>query len=126
MAKETQILVYLRKATASRITVKNVEKCLERLLTPCKLRLVMPNQHAPDKAPIALYVSRELKRAVQKEAKARGMTVTDFVEWVLTSSTRNTVLTPDDYRKIAEETERARQKRQPDQRLRASRPASAS
>lgn len=115
------IFFSVRKGTAFGLRQKNVKKGIERLLAPWQIVSVMPNQHAPDKDSIALYIPRELKEAVRKEAAERKMTITEYVEWVLISSTRNVTLTPDDYRRIAYETQQARENRKTDKRLRANR-----
>jgi hypothetical protein len=102
-------------------TSKNVKKGLERLLTPVHLVVAMPNQHAPDKAPIALYIPRTLKERVRKEAKAKGMSITDFVEWLLWSAVKNVELTDEDHRRIADEIQAAQAGRKTDQRVRSGR-----
>lgn len=101
-------------------TRKNVHKCLERLLTPLYGLRVVPNQPHPDKAMLALRIPRALKARIEKAAKSRKMTTTDYVEWSLTASVRDVILTADDYRKIAEATAKATSSHRPDQRLRSS------
>jgi uncharacterized protein (DUF1778 family) len=70
----------------------------------------MPNQPSPDKAMVNLRLSRELKMTAERAAKARGMTLTDFCAWIIQRETRDIILTPDDYRKIAQQIENARRK----------------
>lgn len=79
----------------------------------------MPNQHAPDKACVSVWVSRTLRRRLEKEAKKRGKTLTELCEDIYSDATRKTELTPEDYRKIAEDVEKA--KLGIDRRLRSSR-----
>jgi hypothetical protein len=67
----------------------------------------MPNQHSPDKEVLGFYIPRPLAQRVRKAAKARGLSITAFIEETLTHATRNTELKPEDYRAIAEATERA-------------------
>ena len=102
---------------------KNVKKGLERLLKPEHLVFAMPNQHAPDKAPIALYIPRTLKERVRKGAKEKGMSITDFVEWILYAAVKNVELTDEDHIRIAEEIQAARSGSTSDQRVRAARAA---
>jgi hypothetical protein len=67
----------------------------------------MPNQHSPDKEVIGFYIPRTLAARVRKAAKTRGLTITAFIEEILTHATRQTVLSPEDYIQIAEATKRA-------------------
>jgi hypothetical protein len=67
----------------------------------------MPNQHSPDKEVIGFYIPRTLAARVRKAAKSRGLTITAFIEEVLTHATRQTTLSPEDYLAIAEATKRA-------------------
>jgi len=105
-----------------RVIFKNFQKSLARLLTPRYGSLAMPNQHAPDKAPIAFYVTRQLKRAVETESARLGMTITSFCEWVLFTSTKHVTLTSNDHREIADQIEKhIKGLKIPDQRLRSER-----
>ncbi len=72
-----------------------------------EISFVMPNQHSPDKEVIGFYIPRTLAARVRKAAKTRGLTITAFIEEILTHATRQTVLTPEDYIAIAEATKRA-------------------
>jgi hypothetical protein len=72
-----------------------------------EISLVMPNQHKPDKEVIGFYIPRTLAARVRKAAKLRGLTITAFIEEILTHATRQTVLAPEDYIAIAEATKRA-------------------
>ena len=67
----------------------------------------MPNQHSTDKEVIGFYIPRTLAARVRKAAKSRGLTITAFIEEVLTHATRQTTLAPEDYIAIAEATKRA-------------------
>jgi Protein of unknown function (DUF1778) len=42
----------------------------------------MPNQRDKNKAKVNVWLSNEEKEALQKAAKAKGMTVTEFIKWV--------------------------------------------
>lgn len=66
----------------------------------------MPNVHASDKEMLGFYVPRTLSRRVRKAAKASKLTITSFIENVLTTATQKIELTPEDYRQIADATER--------------------
>lgn len=114
-----EVLIATQKPAAK----GNVEKCLERFLTPSHIVLVVPNQPHPDKVVLSLRITRALKRRVEKAAKLHGMSVTDFVEWSLTTSVRDVTLSPDDYRQIAEATALAAKGGGSDQRLRDARAA---
>jgi hypothetical protein len=70
----------------------------------------MPNQHAADKEVIGFYIPRTLARRVRKAANLRGLTITAFIEEILTHATRNTELTPADYIAIAQATKVAVQR----------------
>ena len=100
---------------------KNVKKCFARCLTPMDPVVVMSNQPAPDKAILAIRISRALKMRLERLAEQRKETVTDVVVAILGKSVQNVELTPDDYRKIADEIEAARSGRKTDQRLRSNR-----
>jgi hypothetical protein len=67
----------------------------------------MPNAHAADKEVMGFYIPRTLSRKVRKAARAQGLTVTAFIEQVLTHGTRHIELTPEDYEEIAKATRRA-------------------
>jgi predicted DNA-binding protein len=67
----------------------------------------MPNAHAADKEVLGFYIPRTLATRVRKAAKARGITITAFIEEVLTHGTTHIELTPEDYEAIAEATRRA-------------------
>ena len=62
-----------------------------------------------------------MKVRLEKLAAARKETVTDLVVSILGREVSNVELTPDDYRKIADEVEAARAGKSADKRLRAPR-----
>jgi hypothetical protein len=105
-------------AARKRLTQKNVKKGFARCLTPMDPVVVMSNQPAPDKTLLAIRISRALKVRLERLAAQRKETVTDVVIAILGKSVQNVELTPDDYRKIADEIEAARSGRKTDQRLR--------
>lgn len=68
------------------------------------------NQPKPSNVQRALRVQRELDLKVLKQFRADNMTVKDAYILALQFATRKCVLTAEDYRQIAEETERARKR----------------
>ncbi|KAB2660947.1 MAG: hypothetical protein DVB31_13105 [Verrucomicrobia bacterium] len=106
------VTIRLRRTTICRLL--KLQKCpkgkksVAWCLTPCFSLFVMPNQPSPDRAYLGLRLSRELKILAEREAKRRHMTLTDFVCWIIEKETEHLELTPDDYRKIANEIERAK------------------
>jgi hypothetical protein len=68
---------------------------------------------------LALRIPRALKVRLEKKAKGNRMTLSDYVVWILTRETNDVELSPDDYRKIADEIEEARAGRRTDHRVRA-------
>src|SRR5262245_60348741 len=70
----------------------------------------MPNQHSPDKICVSAWVPRTVHRRLVKKAKVRRMTLTEFVEHLYNNATKDIELIPQDYRDIAKETERARER----------------
>lgn len=74
------------------------------------------NEPAPDKEVVSFRISRALKRRLEKLATARKVTLTELVESLMTTATTNVILTADDYREIAEATDRAQTKRKIDRR----------
>ena len=121
--RTTPLLVYLhpdvRFALRCKVQQEKVKNPLVRLLTPCFIRPVMPNQPSPDRAMLALRIPRALKVRLEKKAKGNSMTLSDYVVWILTRETNDVELSPDDYRKIADEIEEARSGRRTDHRVRA-------
>lgn len=65
----------------------------------------MPNVHAPDKEMLGFYVPRILSRRVRKAAKAKKISITSYIETVLTQATQAIKLTADDHEQIAIDTE---------------------
>lgn len=69
----------------------------------------MPGQHSPDKISVGLWISRAIHARLVKEAKSRKFgTISDFLEYLFVQATKNVELDENDYRKIADDTERAR------------------
>ena len=72
----------------------------------------MANQPKAENVQRALRVQRELDAKVLKKFRTdEHMTVKDAYIFALMFATRKTVLTADEYRKIAEDTEKARKNR---------------
>lgn len=67
----------------------------------------MPDQPSPDKVSLSVRVPRTLSQRLKKLAAQRGEPVSELVTWLFTRATNEVELTPDDYRQIAEDTERA-------------------
>lgn len=70
----------------------------------------VPNQHSPDKICVSAWVSRTVHARLVKEGKRRGMSLTEFVEHLYNHAVKDVELTPQDYRRIADQTERARRR----------------
>lgn len=126
MTKEVQIQIprELAFALEKLNSQKNVQKIIARSLTPCFDVSAMPNQPSPDKVILSLRITRALKRRIQKAASQSCSILTDWIVGALTAQTQNVTLTADDYRKIADETEKAAKGLGSDQRLRSSRTGS--
>jgi hypothetical protein len=67
----------------------------------------MPGQRHPDKTTLSIYLTRTLMQRLRRLAHERRQTVTQVVESMVTDQTRDVVLLPEDYERIAEETRRA-------------------
>ncbi|MBU6303734.1 MAG: hypothetical protein KGS60_19475 [Verrucomicrobia bacterium] len=67
----------------------------------------MPGQRHPDKTTLSVYLPRTLMQRLRRLAAERGTTVTEVVEGLVTSATRDVVLSAEDYMTIAEETRQA-------------------
>lgn len=72
----------------------------------------MPNAHAADKESLSFYIPRTLALRIRKAAAARGETMTEYLTALFTNATNHIELTPDDYKAIAEATQRAQQTRE--------------
>lgn len=116
-----QVPLELRDAAMKLIARKKVKKSIARLLTPARDVFAMPNQPAPDKAMIALRVSRLLKARLLKLAKQRKMSLTDLVVFIWQRETKDVELTSEEVRKIAEEIAEAERGAKHDNRLRSNR-----
>ena len=91
--------------------LKKLKKSSKFLLTPnigvSNLR-EMAGEHSPDKACCACWIDRPLYGQLKKLAKQQHKTITDLVENWIFENVKNIELTPEDYREIAEQSERAR------------------
>lgn len=56
---------------------------------------------------MSTWISRTLARRLEKKAEATGITLTELITQTYDEATRGTELTPDDYRQIALDTEKA-------------------
>lgn len=70
----------------------------------------MPNQGSSDKTFLTVRIPRALYHRIKRLAQQRGETVTDLVLSILNRSVQDVELTPEDYRKIADEIEKASRK----------------
>jgi len=71
----------------------------------------VPGQRHPDKTTLSVYLPRTLMQRLRRLAAERGDTVTTVIESLVTTATRDVVLTPEDYEQIARETREAQQGR---------------
>lgn len=69
----------------------------------------MPDQPSPDKVSLSVRVPRTLAQRLKTLARQRGETVSELLVGIFTKATDDVELTPDDYRQIALDTERALQ-----------------
>ncbi len=69
--------------------------------------MTMPNMPDPDKHLVGIRMPRTLHKRLQKLAQERKITVKNLIIEILIRETINTVLTPEDYEQIAEETRKA-------------------
>jgi hypothetical protein len=67
----------------------------------------VPGQRHPDKTTLSVYLPRTLMQRLRRLAAERGDTVTTVIESLVTTATRDVVLTPEDYEQIARETREA-------------------
>jgi len=71
----------------------------------------MPNQHSVDKVGVSVWIERPLYERLVKDQKRRGFkTLTKYIESRYVEATKDIELTAADYKKIAEDTERARKR----------------
>lgn len=68
------------------------------------------NQPKPTNVQRSIRAQRELDMKVLKQFRADGMTIKDAYILALEFATRKVTLTAEDYRQIADETERARKR----------------
>lgn len=83
------------------------KKRLTRCNAPLRLSLDVPNQPALDRTQLCVRLPRSLKKRLEKLAKTRGVSLTELVEVLILKHVADVELTPDDYREIANEIERA-------------------
>lgn len=76
----------------------------------CNTPSAMANQRSPDKTILTVWLPRTLFARLQKAAGQRQETLTQLVTDLITHATENVELTPEDYRRIADETEKAAQR----------------
>lgn len=69
----------------------------------------MSNNHSPDKESLSVRVPRELHRALEIAADVEKKTLSDFIREKLQHATKDIELTAEDYRKIADDIDRAMQ-----------------
>jgi hypothetical protein len=86
------------------------ESLLTAKSSKCNTPSDMANQRAADKRILTLWLPRTLFARLEKLAAGRGETLTQLITNFITHATQNTELTPEDYRKIADETEKARKR----------------
>lgn len=67
----------------------------------------MPNMPDPDKHLVGIRMPRTLHKRLQKLAQQRKATLKEIILEILIRETINTILTPEDYEQIAEETRKA-------------------
>lgn len=76
----------------------------------CNTPTVMANQRHPDKTILTVWIPRTMDARLRKAAKSRKETLTELVTSLITNATSTIQLTPEDYRRIADETEKATQR----------------
>lgn len=86
------------------LTAKNSE---------CNTPTAMANQRSPDKTILTVWVPRTLFARLKKAALKRVETVSEYVTSLITNATQNVELSPEDYRRIADETEQAAKRLSP-------------
>lgn len=89
---------------------KNRKRGLTVLITCGRLRmyqeqhtLMSPSQPSPHKQILGARISRELYHKFETLAARKGLKMTDLLVEVLERETREVILTPEQYEKIAEE-----------------------
>jgi predicted HicB family RNase H-like nuclease len=84
------------------------KKRLTRCNAPRRVSLDVPNQPASDRTQLCVRLPRPLKKRLEKLATTRGVSLTELIEMLIQKQVANVELTPDDYREIANDIERAR------------------
>jgi len=67
----------------------------------------MSNKHAPDKEPLSLQIPRTVKVRLEREARRRGIKVSELVTRILAAETSNIPISAKDYAAIQHATEQA-------------------
>jgi predicted HicB family RNase H-like nuclease len=88
-------------------TQETANKCLTRCIAPLRVSLDVPNQPATDRTQLCVRLPRTLKKRLEKLAKTRQVSLTELIEMLIQKHVANIELTPDDYRDIANDIERA-------------------
>ena len=76
----------------------------------CNTPPAMANQRAADKTILTVWLPRTLFARLQKAAAKRSETLTQLVTDLITHATEDVELTAEDYRRIADDTEKAAQR----------------
>ena len=83
------------------------KKRLTRCNAPFSIRLDVPNQPSADRTQLCVRLPRTLKKRLEKLANKRGLTLTELIETLIQQQVANVELSPDEYREIANDIERA-------------------
>ncbi len=67
----------------------------------------MPNQHSPEKEPLALQIPRELMGKLKRRARDTKSSLPELVIYFLDQAAAHVVLTPEDHAAIARATQKA-------------------
>jgi predicted DNA-binding protein len=86
------------------------QQTLKKRLTRCNAPFsicAVPNQPATDRTQLCVRLPRTLKKRLEKLANKRGLTLTELIETLIQQQVANVELSPDEYREIANDIERA-------------------
>lgn len=72
----------------------------------------MPNAPQPDEVILSVRVKRTTHKRVVKLAEKAKTTISDVVRSIINASVKNTVLTPEDYEQIAQDTKEAKRRKE--------------
>lgn len=86
---------------------KTANKGLTRCIAPLRVAPDVPNQPATDRTQLCVRIPRTLKKRLEKLAKRREITLTELIELMIQRQVATVELTPNDYREIARDIERA-------------------